>query len=72
MLVLGDEESDSAEKVVEKRELELEERWNMPICTMLIQLFLDEQSVLLRTSKMPATMPDQQRIEVQGIDRTRQ
>jgi hypothetical protein len=42
MLVLGDEESDTAEKVVEKRELELEERWNMPKCTILIQLFLTD------------------------------
>jgi hypothetical protein len=43
MLVLGDEESDGAENVVEKRELELEERWNMPMFTILVQLSLTDQ-----------------------------
>jgi hypothetical protein len=40
MLVLGVTESEDVEKVVEMRELELEERWKMPMFTMLIQFLL--------------------------------
>lgn len=39
MLVLGDVASDAAEKVFEKRELELEDRWKIPMSTVYVQLF---------------------------------
>lgn len=39
MLVLGDVASETAEKVFEKRELELEDRWNMPMSTVYVRLF---------------------------------